>query len=166
MNDSQLDGLDEDERLQHALAVAYRYLNRRDRTVAEVRRRLERAGVPAHDGERAIATLLERSYLCDERFAQLFVQDKRELEQWGNERIERALVSRGIDRSVARRAISAAAPESELTRALELLRRRFPTPPADRRERERALRVLLRKGYDSELALDALATHARGAEAA
>ena len=53
-------------------------------------------------------------------------------------------------------------PESELDRALELLRRRFPTPPEDRRERERALGVLLRKGYESELALDALAAHTRG----
>jgi regulatory protein len=166
MDDSQLDGLDEDERLQHALAVAYRYLNRRERTIDEVRRRLERAGIAAVDAERAIATLLEQNYLCDERFVQLFVQDKRELEQWGGERIERALVSRGIDRSLAREAISVAAPESEFTRALELLRRRFPSPPADRRERERALGVLLRKGYDSEVALDALAAHAHGAEAA
>ena len=34
--------------------------------------------------------------------------------------------------------------------------------PADRRERERALGVLLRKGYESELALDALSAYARG----
>jgi hypothetical protein len=34
--------------------------------------------------------------------------------------------------------------------------------PADRRERERALGVLLRKGYESELALDALHAYARG----
>jgi regulatory protein len=166
MNDSRLDGLDEDERLQHALAVAYRYLNRRERTVAEVRRRLEQAGVAAADGERAIAELLEQNCLSDERFVELFVQDKRELERWGSGRIERALVARGVDRSLACEATSAPATESELVRALELLRRRFPSPPADRRERERALGVLLRKGYDSELALDALAAHARGTEAA
>ena len=53
------------------------------------------------------------------------------------------------------------AEESELDRALALLRRRFPSPPRDRRERDRALGVLIRKGYDSELALDALAAHAR-----
>jgi regulatory protein len=166
MDDSRLGGLDEDERLQHALAVAYRYLNRRERTVEEVRRRLEQAGVGAADGELAITALLEQNCLSDERFVELFVQDKRELERWGSERIERALVSRGIDRALAREATSAPASESELSRALALLRRRFPSPPADRRERERALGVLLRKGYDSELALDALAAHTRGAEAA
>jgi SOS response regulatory protein OraA/RecX len=44
-----------------------------------------------------------------------------------------------------------------------LLRRRFPDPPRERRERERALSMLLRKGYESELALDALAAHSRAA---
>jgi regulatory protein len=158
MDESQFDA---DERLQHALAIAYRYLNRRDRTVAEVRTRLERGSIPHDDAERAIETLIEQRSLDDERFVQLFVEDKRELEQWGSDRIERALLARGIDRERAREALASAAPQSELDRALELLRRRFPSPPADRRERERALGVLLRKGYDSELALDALAAHAR-----
>jgi SOS response regulatory protein OraA/RecX len=45
----------------------------------------------------------------------------------------------------------------ELLRAVGVLVRRFGRAPVDRRERERALGVLLRKGYDSELALDALA---------
>jgi regulatory protein len=44
-----------------------------------------------------------------------------------------------------------------------VLRQRFPSPPRDRRERERALGILLRKGYDIELALDALAAYDRGA---
>ena len=40
-----------------------------------------------------------------------------------------------------------------------MLSRRFPKPPRDRRGRDRALGVLLRKGYDIDLALDALARH-------
>ena len=159
MEESQFEA---DERLEHALAVAYRYLNRRERSVAEVRMRLERAAIPPEDVERAIETLIEQRYLDDERFARLFVEDKRELEQWGSERIELALLAKGLDRELVREAVTRAGPQTELGRALELLRRRFPSPPADRRERERALGVLIRKGYDSELALDALAVHARG----
>ena len=49
----------------------------------------------------------------------------------------------------------------ELERALAVLRAWFPSRGADRRERERALGVLLRKGYDSDLALEALAIHSR-----
>jgi regulatory protein len=51
--------------------------------------------------------------------------------------------------------------DTELDRALGLLRRRFSIPPRDRRERDRALGVLIRKGYDPDLALDAITAYAR-----
>jgi len=50
----------------------------------------------------------------------------------------------------------------ETNEIVAVLRRRFPHPPQDRRERNRALGLLLRKGYESELALDALSAYARG----
>ncbi len=148
--------------LEQALSVAYRYLNRRERTVAEMRRHLARAAPDERTVEAAIAVLAEQGYLDDSRFARLFAEDKRELEQWGRERIERTLLERGIDRELIGQALAGTDEEPELERALGLLRRRFPSPPRDRRERDRALGVLLRKGYDSELALDALTAYARG----
>ena len=159
------------EQLQRALELGYAYLNRRDRTTSEVRLQLQRKGISEELTEAAIQTLVEQHLLDDERFARLFVSDKRELEQWGSERIRRGLLARGIDRHQTDTALEADArardgagdeEETELDRALAVLRRRFPTPPADRRERERAFGVLVRKGYESELALDALAAHARG----
>jgi regulatory protein len=167
---------------ERALELAYGYLSRRERTVNEVRRHLLREVDEASAGA-AIDELADQGVLDDVRFARLFVQDKRELEQWGNERIRRGLVARGIDPDLADAALAApdaalaapdaalaapdaalAAPEaapSELTRALGLLRQRFPQPPHGRRERERALGLLLRKGYEPELALDALEAHGR-----
>lgn len=168
-----------DEKLQKALDIGYAYVNRRERTTAELRAQLERKGVTAETAEQAVQTLTEQGMVDDERFASLFVSDKRSLEEWGGERIRRGLLSRGIDRELVERALTAPGtatgagapglsatgeevkPETELDRALALLRRRFPEPPRERRDRERALGVLLRKGYDSELALDALAAHAR-----
>jgi regulatory protein len=158
-----------------------------------VRAHLERKGVSERLVGECVETLVEQRLLDDERFARLFVSDKRELEQWGSERIRRGLLARGIDRQLAEQALAggSASPggsvspggagpmfgldarlaghgdgatdePTELDRALGVLRRRYPTPPADRRERERALGVLLRKGYESELALDALSAYARG----
>jgi regulatory protein len=160
--------ISEEERLQKALDLAYAYLNPRDRTVSEVRRRLERGGVSAEVAENVVEVLGEQGFLNDSRFARLFVADKRTLEQWGSERIRRGLVSRGIDRHLADAALAEEPAgagdeeELELDRALALLRRRFPQPPEDPRERNRALGMLMRKGYESELALDALAAYARG----
>jgi regulatory protein len=163
-----------DEKLQRALDLGYAYLNRRERTVAEVRTQLERQGVSPELIDPAVQTFAEQGFLDDERFARLFVSDKRELEQWGSDRIRRGLLARGVDRELAERALvpGAGAPDSsgdeeptELDRALEILRRRFPAPLRERRERERALGVLLRKGYESELALDALSAYAHEADA-
>ena len=44
-----------------------------------------------------------------------------------------------------------------------LLARRFPVPPDSPRDRERALGFLVRKGYEPELAYDALRRHAKAA---
>lgn len=169
----------EAERLQKALDLGYAYLNPRDRTIEEVRARLRHRGVSDDLAETAIRTLAEQGFLDDARFARLFVADKRRLEQWGSERIRRGLLTRGIGRELVEEALAEEAPaedplsgaggfatqdeepETELERALAVLRRRFPDPPQDRRERNRALGLLLRKGYESELALDALSAYAR-----
>jgi regulatory protein len=148
------------------------HVNRRERTVAEVHAHLERKGVSEATADAAVQELIDSHLVDDERFAAMYVADKRGLDQWGSDRIRRGLRERGIDRGLAERALAQAsgdldggddpdAAESELDRALALLRRRFPDPPQDRRDRDRALGVLLRKGYESELALDALAAHAR-----
>jgi regulatory protein len=153
-----------EERLEHALGLAFQHLNRRDRTEAEIRSHLQTRGVAEAVIESAVETLHEQGYVDDARFARLLTHDKRELEGWGNERIRRTLVARGIGRELIDDALRGEAPSGELDRALELLRRRFPAPPDDPRERERALGVLLRKGYESELALDALSQYARDAQ--
>jgi regulatory protein len=149
------------EPVQEAIADAYRYLNHRERTQAEVRARLEGIGFDPGDVEQAIATLIEDGLLDDARFARLLVQDKRELEGWGSDRIRQALLARGVEADQIEEALTAQDGRDEMERALELLRRRFPAPAGDRRERDRALGMLVRKGYDVELALDAIAAHAR-----
>jgi regulatory protein len=149
--------------VQEAIADAYRYLSRRERTRAEMRAHLEGTGFDPGDVERAIAALVEDGQLDDARFARLLVQDKRELEGWGSDRIRQTLLARGVDADQIEDALTAEDGGDELERALELLRSRFPAPAGDRRERDRALGVLVRKGYDVELALDAIAAHAREA---
>lgn len=159
-----------EEELERALDAAYRYLGRRDRTEVEVRQQLEQAGTTGPVLEQAIAILIDQRVLDDARYARLFVEDKRALDQWGADRIRRGLLTRGIERELIEEALSADESGdadgahgggSELQRAVDLLRTRFPSPPRERRERDRALGVMLRKGYDSEVAIDALAAYAR-----
>ena len=151
-----------ESRLQDALDRAYRYLAQRDRTEHEMRGHLARVGVDEATIEEAVRTLTEFDYLNDARFAVRFAEDKRELDAWGAERIERRLAALGVDRDHVRAALSAdSGSGGELDRAVGLLQRRFPQPPSDRQTRERALGVLLRKGYEPELAFEALASWSR-----
>jgi regulatory protein len=149
----------------NAVQLAYAYLNRRDRTEAELRAYLLKRDLGEVDVEAAVTELLEFGYVDDARYARMFAQDKRTLEEWGSDRIRRSLRERGVDQDLIDAALSEVDPENdELSRALALLRRRFPEPPADRRERDRALGVMVRKGFDSDLALDALSVYSRGGE--
>ncbi|HEY2437304.1 MAG TPA: regulatory protein RecX [Solirubrobacteraceae bacterium] len=162
-------GTSTDEQLQKAFQLSFAYLNRRERTVGELRLQLERKGVSHRLAEQVIGQLVEDGYLDDSRFALMFVHDKRELGGWGSDRIRRELGAKGLDRDLIESALERhehefAGDETELDRALALLRGRFSMPHRDRRERDRALGALVRKGFDSELAVDALAAYARGAD--
>jgi regulatory protein len=150
---------DEDDR-DRALKLAYAHLNRRERTEAEVRRHLDSRNVDVATIDATLDRLRDQGYIDDARYARLFAQDKRELEQWGSERIRRTLLERGVDGELVEATLRRVPLEDELDQARALLRRRFPSPPLDHRDRDRALGVLLRKGFDTELALEALAGHA------
>lgn len=147
-----------------ALGLAFAYLNRRERTESEIRARLERAGCGEVEIEDTIDELLRLGQIDDARFARLFAQDRRELDGWGHERIGRRLRELGIERELIGDTL-ADEPAAELQRAVELLERRFSRGPADAgdaadvagaRVRERAFGVLVRKGYERELAADAV----------
>lgn len=146
-----------------ALEHGFHYLGFRDRTVAEMRRHLERKGHEPAVVDAAIEELERMDYLDDARYAQRFAEDRRRLDAWGAERIERRLIAAGVDAALVAGALPEHGGQSELEAALELLRRRRPAPPADDRERERALALLVRKGYALDVAYDAVRAFERQA---
>ena len=77
-------------------------------------------------------------YLDDARYAQRFAEDRRRLDAWGAERIERRLVALGVAAGHRGGAVGARDGHDELTAAVELLGAASPTA-GDDRERERAL---------------------------
>jgi regulatory protein len=152
-----------EERLQHALDAAYRFLGRRDRTVAEVREHLEAEEIDAEVVDEAIAELTRQGYLDDARYAHRFAEDRRTIDAWGAERIERRLLAVGVESALIAAAIGDRGAAEELEAALAVLRRRFRHAPADDRARDRALGLLVRKGYDLDLAYDAVRAYERDA---
>jgi regulatory protein len=150
-------------RLQHALDLAYRYLGHCDRTAAEVRVRLEAKGVEPPVVDEAVQELSRQGYVDDARYAKRFAEDRRTIDAWGAERIERRLLAVGIAPALIASALQERGTGEELEAAVAVLRRRLPRAPSGDRDRERALGLLVRKGYDLELAYDAVRAFERDA---
>jgi regulatory protein len=142
-----------------AVELAFRFIAKRDRTVAEVRAKLQGKGVEEAAVDHAVAELTATGYLDDGRYAQRFAEDRINLDGWGSDRIERRLVELGVEREHITAALRGRDFGTELDAAVALLQRRWREPPASDRERERALGFLVRKGYDLEIAYDALRQH-------
>ena len=109
--------------------------------------------------ERVLDELREQRYVDDASYAERFADDRRRLDGWGEERIARRLRELGVDGVHIEAALAARDPAGELDAAVALLAQRFRQPPQSRRDRDRALGMLARKGYATEVALDALRRH-------
>jgi regulatory protein len=151
---------DEPDALTDALARCYSHLARREHSAAELRERLARARVGEEAAEQAIAVVLEQGYLSDERYARLLAEDRRNIDGWGVARIRDRMERAGLDRDLIDSTLAPFDAASECRAAVELLRRRFPAPPENVRERQRAFALLVRHGYEYEVAYDAIRRHA------
>ena len=147
---------------ERAIQLAYRAVGRRERTVAELRTFLERKRVEPEAIEDAVAELTEAGLLDDARYAQRFAEDKRELDRWGSERIARELQRRGVAPDLIEAARGRPQPRGR-ARARRCCCSPQRVPRAgDDRERDRAWRLLVRRGYEAELAYEAVRRHERG----
>ena len=143
------------------MKLSYKALGRREHTVAELRTCLERKRVEPDAIEAAVEELSEAGFLDDARYARRFAEDKRTLERWGTDRIARDLRRRGVEPAVIEEALSGRERAAELDSALVLLQERVPVPPESERARDKAWRLLVRRGYEPELAYEAVRAHER-----
>ncbi len=137
------------------LSLALRALDQKERTVAEMGSWLRARGVGSEEVDDVVDRLICDGVLDDARYARRYAEDKRQLKRWGSERIRAALLDRGISIEDADDALADADVDREIERAVELLRDRG-APLADALERQRALALLVRRGYDSEVAYEAI----------
>jgi regulatory protein len=137
-------------------------LGQRERTTAELVAWLAERGYAPAEVEAAIERLIAIGELDDVRFARRYAEDKRELRGWGADRIREALASKGLDRGTIDAAVGGSSTGDELARAIALLERRGE-PAVDEASRSRALGFLARRGYQSELAYEAVRAFERRA---
>jgi regulatory protein len=142
--------------LDEALGRCYRHLGRREHSVAELRARLQRSGLGPAVIDEALAIVIEQGYLNDARYARLLAEDRRNIDGWGAQRIRARLEAAGIDAELIDDTLAGADHPSELAAAAAVLERRGPASLTNDRERQRAFAILMRLGFDSEVAYDAI----------
>jgi regulatory protein len=152
--------------MDDAYELALRALSYKERTESELRAWLAEREVGEDEIEEVIALLAEAGAIDDAGFARRYAEDKRALAGWGPDRIARSLEQRGIVHGDIEAALAGEDEAGQLERAIALLRGRGIACDAER-ERERALGLLVRRGYPLELAYEAVRAVERGsAEAA
>jgi regulatory protein len=150
---------------QDPYELALRALSYKERTESELRGWLAEREVGEVEIEDVIALLIEAGAIDDASFARRYAEDKRELAGWGPDRISTSLESRGVPREHIEAALSGEDADAQLQRAMALLGDRGMSC-AGGRERERALGLLVRRGYPLELAYEAVRRVERLADAA
>ena len=140
---------------EDAYELALKALGYKERTESELRGWLAERGVEDPEIDEVIALLAEAGAIDDAGFAQRYADDKRLLAGWGPDRIVKALQGRGVAREHIESALGGDDESAQLERATSLLLDRGMNC-AGERERERALGLLVRRGYPLELAYDAV----------
>ncbi|MBJ7342007.1 MAG: RecX family transcriptional regulator [Solirubrobacteraceae bacterium] len=148
--------LDHGQRVQEALERAFRFIAKRERTVAQVSARLERDGISQRVITEVVAQMVSDGYLSDQRFAALYAEDRRVIDGWGNERIITNLREAGISSEIIESVVGSRDHADQVGDAIRVLDQRIGVKPSDERERERALGMLARRGYSLEIAYDAV----------
>jgi regulatory protein len=149
--------------LEQILAAALRFIEVRQRSVAEVRRRLAQAGYRVELIEGAIQRLGEIGVLDDEAFTAAWVESRDRARPRGERALRRELALKGVDRTLVDEALATRRPEPgaaddpDAAAARRLLERHAAAlgRVADPRvRRQRAYALLARNGFDPQLSAE------------
>lgn len=146
---------DEAAQRKRAFASAVRSLARRPRTGAEIAEFLVRREYTPEVIEHTLGRLREQGYLDEAAVADVIVREA-ERRNLGSRRVGRAMSRRGVPSDLAAEAL-AESREGDLNRARALLARRYPGGlGADPKLLEKAVRLLVRRGFPYGVARQAI----------
>jgi regulatory protein len=147
--------------LKRAKNAAYRYLTIRQRSRAEVRKKLDDRGFDA-DIVRSVMEHLDRlGYLDDRQFARDWAASRVRMRGYGRLRIEQELRIRGIDRETVREAVAGLfdeTTEAEVAKREAEKRLRTMARLEPEARRRRLAGFLERRGFPSDVIRTILAT--------
>ena len=129
-------------------ARALDILSRREVSRQQLYRKLAPYAEAPSELDAVVAEFAERNWQSDERYTEAYIHSKSA--KHGTQRLKHALATQGIDDSLIREYLPDA--RAEQAHANQVLRKKYPAPPADYAEKQKQLRFLVYRGFDFETA--------------
>lgn len=136
------------EEYEEAKQCAHRILRARDKTSFELNKRLQEKGHSAEAAEKVVARFVDVGLVDDERYREIYVRSAQASGK-GWYRITRELERKGLET----KDLTEPSPEEELDRACKVIDR---LTISNYKERERALRRLISRGFSFDTAKRAI----------
>jgi regulatory protein len=149
LDQERLDAILARDAIDRAIATAMRALDQRMQSSRELRTRLMRKGFDAETIDRALEKLSDYGYLNDERFAELWIENRLAHRPRGKRMLEQELRQKGIERQVVDETV-AAMDIDDRAAALELARKRLKSVhglPIEE-QKKKLTGILARRGFD------------------
>lgn len=133
---------------KRATLRAMHILERTDKTEAQLRRKLEESEYPKEAVESAIAYVTSYGYLDDRRYAEHYIEWKKQGK--GKARLKMELVQKGISREIIEEVLESTdfGETREMIRQI-ILKKRKTDIPMNEKEKQRLYGFLMRKGFSS-----------------
>ena len=127
-------------------------LSRIAKSEYELRLKMQEKGFDSGLIDNAINTLKEQKYLDDERYCEMFINDKINISKYGVRKIKEALYFKGIDKQIIEDKINTILPEAEDERAIILGEKKlFSIKEEDTRKKGIKLsNYLIGRGFEYE----------------
>jgi regulatory protein len=149
LDQERLDAILARDAIDRAVSTAMRALEQRMQTGRELRTRLLRKGFDNETIDAALAKLSDVGYLNDERFAELWIENRLAHRPRGKRMLEQELRQKGIDRQIVDETV-AGMDIDDRAAALELARKRLKSVqslPLDV-QKKKLTGILARRGFD------------------
>ncbi|RUS48238.1 regulatory protein RecX [Cohnella sp. AR92] len=158
LTSEEWEGLKRTEQVEQAYRSALLLLDRKARTRKELEQALKRKGYEAEAIENCLERLAKQRLINDADYAIRFADQKIRNQRKGSRLVRQQLRTRGVGKQDVDEAISALDSDAERSAALELARKKWPSVKGEkRREREhKLLGMLLRRGYPTSIAVEAV----------
>ncbi len=133
---------------KRATLRAMHILERTDKTEAQLRRKLEESEYPKEAVESAIAYVTSYGYLDDRRYAEHYIEWKKQGK--GKARLKMELVQKGISREIIEEVLESTdfGETREMIRQI-ILKKRKTDIPMNEKEKQKLYGFLMRKGFSS-----------------